>query len=292
VIVARRLVKQEATEDDKKALPLLTQNGELPLEVVSYEHIVLVSTLPYEVASLVPLYRERGDAENPFDELKNQWGWAGFTTQDMDRCQITARLIAQIYNWWSLYARLVDRERHREAVTTRPELLGGVARQTRHAGQTRINMSLSHSKIGRIKEKLAEASAFSQGLISTAEQLTRTGKPSRFLNDEGWQVRTRQPLEFAQRSGGVSGDGMLERADGVTREACPRAEQSATPGTTLETGKAEAARAGVGVLHSSEEAPENGVERAEPVGTGETDCRQAAPKGARSAGARSINAGQ
>lgn len=47
VIVARRLVKQEASEDEKKALPLLTQNGELPLEVVSYEHIVLVSSLPY-----------------------------------------------------------------------------------------------------------------------------------------------------------------------------------------------------------------------------------------------------
>jgi hypothetical protein len=168
VIVARRLVKQDATEEDKKALPLLTQNGELPLEVVSYEHIVLVSTMPYEDASMVSLYRERGDAENPFDELKNQWGWAGFTTQDMDRCQITARLIAQIYNWWSLYARLVDRERHREAVTTRPELLAGVARQTRHAGQTRINISLSHSKTNRSKEKLAEASAFLQGLISTA----------------------------------------------------------------------------------------------------------------------------
>ncbi|MFM8763561.1 MAG: transposase [Spartobacteria bacterium] len=181
VIVALRLVKQETTEDDKKALPLLTQNGELPLEVVSYEHIVLVSTLPYEVASLVPLYRERGDAENPFDELKNQWGWAGFTTQDMDRCQVTARLIAQIYNWWSLYARLVDRERHREAVTTRPELLGGVARQTRHAGQTRISISLSHSKVSLIKEKLAEASAFLQGLITTAEQLTAPQRWERIL---------------------------------------------------------------------------------------------------------------
>jgi hypothetical protein len=72
VIVARRLVKQEASEDDKKALPLLRQNGELPMEVVSYEYIALVSTLPYEVDSLVTLYRERGDAENPFDELKNQ----------------------------------------------------------------------------------------------------------------------------------------------------------------------------------------------------------------------------
>jgi hypothetical protein len=89
----------------------------------------------------------------------------------------------------------------------------------------------------------------------------RTGKPSRYLNDEGRKERTGQPLESAQRSGGVSGDGMLGRADGITRETCPRGAQAPTPGTTLETGKAEAARAGAGVLHSSEEALENGVER-------------------------------
>ena len=89
----------------------------------------------------------------------------------------------------------------------------------------------------------------------------RTGKPSRFLNDEGWQERTGQPLESAQRSGGVSGDGMLGRADGITRETCPRGAQAPTPGTTLETGKAGAARAGVGVLHSSEEVLVTGMER-------------------------------
>jgi hypothetical protein len=38
-------------------------------------------------------------------------------------------LIAQIYNWWSLYARLVDRESHRKAVTTRPELFVEVSRR-------------------------------------------------------------------------------------------------------------------------------------------------------------------
>jgi hypothetical protein len=144
----------------------------LPVESESHEYIVLASTMPYGVDALVRLYRERGDAENPFDELKNQWGWAGFTTQDIDRCQVTARLIAQIYNWWSLYARLVDTEKHREAVTTRPELLGGVGRQTKHAGQTQINISLTHGKSNSIKAKLAEASAFLQGLITTAEQLT------------------------------------------------------------------------------------------------------------------------
>lgn len=89
----------------------------------------------------------------------------------------------------------------------------------------------------------------------------RTGKPSRYLNDEGGKERTGQPLESAQRSGGVSGDGMLGRVDGITRETCPRGAQAPTPGTTLETGKAGTARVGVGVLHSSEEAPENGVER-------------------------------
>lgn len=37
-----------------------------------------------------------------------------------------------LYNGWSLFVRLVDRQRHREAVTSRPMLLGGVARQRRN----------------------------------------------------------------------------------------------------------------------------------------------------------------
>ena len=181
VIVARRLIKPQEGETEKNTLPLLSRCGELPMEVISYEYIVLASTLPYRAPALVALYRERGDAENPFDELKNQWGWAGFTTQNLNRCQVTARLIAQIYNWWSLYARLVDRERHREAVTTRPELLGGVARQTRHAGQTRISVNLSHARGNKIKTQLAEASAFLQGLLTSAEQLSNAQRWERIL---------------------------------------------------------------------------------------------------------------
>ena len=53
----------------------------------------------------------------------------------------------------------------------------------------------------------------------------------------------------------------MGRATGVTREACPREAPASTRGPTLATEKAVSARAGVGVLHSSEEAPENGVER-------------------------------
>ncbi len=72
VIVARRRIQAESGEAEKTALPLLTQCGELPMEVVSYDYIVLVTTMPYEAPALVALYRERGDAEKPFDELKNQ----------------------------------------------------------------------------------------------------------------------------------------------------------------------------------------------------------------------------
>ncbi|MBF0563571.1 MAG: transposase, partial [Alphaproteobacteria bacterium] len=68
-----------------------------------WEFAVLVTSLDLEVLSLAQLYRDRADSENPFDELKNQWGWAGFTTRDIKRCQIMARLIALFYNWWSLF---------------------------------------------------------------------------------------------------------------------------------------------------------------------------------------------
>lgn len=66
-------------------------------------------------------------------------------------------------------------------MTTRPELLGGVASQTRHAGQTRISVNLSHSKGHRIKSQLAEASAFLQGLLASAEQLTHAKRWERIL---------------------------------------------------------------------------------------------------------------
>ena len=77
-------------------------------------------------------------AENPFDELKNQWDWAGFTTSDINRCQIMARLIALVCNWSTLYMRLADPNRHREGLTTRSLLLNAVGPQTRRAGQVRL----------------------------------------------------------------------------------------------------------------------------------------------------------
>ena len=67
----------------------------------AYEYAVLVTNANYELQAIAQLYRDRADCENGFDELKNQWGWGGFSTQDIERCQTSARSVALIYNWWS-----------------------------------------------------------------------------------------------------------------------------------------------------------------------------------------------
>ena len=67
---------------------------------------VLVTSTDYEVRTLAQLYRDRADAENNFYELKNQWGWGGFTTHDLKRCRLMAAMVALVYNWWNLFVRL------------------------------------------------------------------------------------------------------------------------------------------------------------------------------------------
>ena len=56
----------------------------------------------------------------------NQWGWGGFTTHDLHRCQLSARAVALIYNWWSLFVRLANPEARLEAMTSRPWLMSSV----------------------------------------------------------------------------------------------------------------------------------------------------------------------
>ena len=56
-----------------------------------WEYAALVTSLDSEILTLGQLYRDRADSENTFDELKNQWGWGGFTTHDLKRCRLLAR---------------------------------------------------------------------------------------------------------------------------------------------------------------------------------------------------------
>ena len=70
-----------------------------------------------------------------------------------------ARLIALVYNWWTLFVGLADPDHHREAITSRPLLLHGVARQTRHAGQTRLTVTSSHGRRDRVVQALRAIAA-------------------------------------------------------------------------------------------------------------------------------------
>ena len=112
--------------------------------------------------------------------MKNQWGWDGFTTQDLKRTQITARMTALVYNWWSLFVRLIEPMKGREAITGRPLLLTGVARATKHAGRTTLFLNSSHTQTQRIREKLTDLTQFLRKL-QTAPQLTAIERWCRIL---------------------------------------------------------------------------------------------------------------
>ncbi len=140
--------------------------------ITGYEYAVLVTNTDYEILTLGQLYRDRADAENAFDELKNQWGWGGFTTHDLHRCQLAARAVALIYNWWSLFVRLANPEARREAITSRPWLMSSVGRRTEHAGQTTITLTGLHAHFGKARAALTRVSALLQGWAAqAAEQL-------------------------------------------------------------------------------------------------------------------------
>lgn len=138
-----------------------------------WEYAVLVTNTDYDLEAMGQLYRDRADCENGFDELKNQWGWGGYTTQDLERCNLSARAVALIYNWWSWYVRLAHPKSRREAITSRPLLLAGIARLTQHAGQARLLVTLTHAAGDLIKAMIANVRKGLDTLSATTPQLSK-----------------------------------------------------------------------------------------------------------------------
>ena len=67
-------------------------------------------------------------------------------------------------------------DRHAEAITSRPLALHGIARQTRHANQTTVEVTSTHAKAGLIARALSSVNAFFQRIRSAAEQLTASDR--------------------------------------------------------------------------------------------------------------------
>lgn len=175
IVVLRRKIKKEIGVVNKKALMGQTvfQFAEMGEDFDAYEYGVLVTNMASEIMTLASHYRDRADSENNFDELKNQWGWSGYTTNDLHRCRLMARIIALVYNWWTIFARLIEPNHHLEAITSRPLLLESVGRVIEHAGQKIIQVTSQHAKFEKVKLAFRKANHFFKVLKQCAEQLSR-----------------------------------------------------------------------------------------------------------------------
>jgi hypothetical protein len=171
VVILRREVKTETAVMNKhqEEFAFIEANG--PSK--QYEYNVLVTSLNDELITLTQHYRDRSDSENNFDELKNQWGWGGYTTQDLKRCRLMSKIVALIYNWWTLFVRLAKGEKHPEAITSRPLLLNGLGKFTRHAGQKHLTLTSTHGKSKEIQAAIKRLMKIFDYIKSNTEQLTQ-----------------------------------------------------------------------------------------------------------------------
>ena len=176
VVVVRRKISSEdviAIESQKKGQQQIAfVDG--PEDMRAYEYSVLITNLDSEVTSIFHHYRDRADCENNFDEIKNQWGWGGYTTQNMKSNRIMARMIALVYNWWNLYVRLAIPDKHHEAITSRPLLLSSVGRLTEHGRQKKMTITSSHGDLTKLKKAYARLVTFFSELKAAAPQLSST----------------------------------------------------------------------------------------------------------------------
>ena len=174
--------------------------------VKSWEYAVLVCNAHYELQNIGQLYRDRADCENGFDEIKNpghggapSWplGWGGYSTHDIERCALSARAVALVYNWWSWYVRLAHPKTRLEAITSRPKLLSAVGRLTSHAGQKKILLTITHEAAAQIKRLIVNVRT---GLSHVREIAPQLGKPQRWFalgsatsSNEYWPPSPSQP---------------------------------------------------------------------------------------------------
>jgi hypothetical protein len=183
ILLRRKLAHGVAISNRSDAAQTLLSFGEVEADKELWEYAALVTSLNNEILTLGQLYRDRADCENVFDELKNQWGWGGFTTQDLHRCRLLAGTVALVYNWWSLFTRLADPEHHREALTSRPLLLSAIAQRTQHAGQVTLSISSTHGLRDKARRAYVRIAGFLAELRINAEQLDPLAKWYRILSE-------------------------------------------------------------------------------------------------------------
>jgi len=125
-----------------------------------------------EAFQVVQLYRQRADAENVFDELKNQWGFSGFCSQKASVSQSSARMLLLIYNLWSLFVRVLKNQGgHTEAIKSRYELLLIPAKMVLSGRRKIVKLAVGNKFASFLKQAYQR---LEQWLRQTAPQLNLT----------------------------------------------------------------------------------------------------------------------
>lgn len=195
VVVCRRQRQQSdhpnttAKHRQPKLLPPAAGNAQPELfEILEpagnepdYEWSVLVTDLDYEAPAVAQLYRDRADCENVLDELKNQWGWGGFTSRELKRTQLMAQIVAMVYNWWNIFARLAKSNQHLEAVTSRPLLQCIVGRLVKSGRQRLVRLCATGEKAAWARQAFEHIADFINAL-QNATQLTDVERWCRILS--------------------------------------------------------------------------------------------------------------
>jgi len=186
VVILRRKHSKKTTE-----LKQLKEDNQLEfnLDIVAYnkedffEYQILVTNTDYDIRALAQLYRDRGDCENTFDELKNQWGWGGFNSNNIIRAQIMMRFIGLIYNWWNVFCRLAEPNRHIEGRTSRRLYQNTAGRLVKSARSKIFYISAIGSKAKEVLKKFVKISDFISLNVSTATQLSAEEKWAMVLRE-------------------------------------------------------------------------------------------------------------
>jgi hypothetical protein len=168
IFLRRKIKEQLVSESARNEFSFI----ELVDGVALYEYAILVTNDALPIYATAQLYRDRADSENVFDEIKNQWGWSGFVTQDLHRCRVMARLIAVVYNWWNIFTRLAKPEQHLEAITSRPQLLQSIGRLVKTGRRTILRLTPTHALSESIQQTLSSIASFLSLINRTAEQLS------------------------------------------------------------------------------------------------------------------------
>ena len=174
IIVRRRRPENEILRLEKGIKEQQTTLAliEEPENIKAYEYSVLVTSLDNDVVAIIDHYRHRASCENNFDEIKNHWGWGGYVTKDLKRCRFLARMVALIYDWWTLYVRLNNPDTHRESITSRPLLMSAIGKLTDSGNQKKIKLTSQHRLMGQIAKLQAQLCDFFDSIKKLAPQLT------------------------------------------------------------------------------------------------------------------------